>query len=750
MASPDNSVPPRPSTVPTDARWDPKETGFEWVHGGLDAEALRHGAIRSWTRAGVLHGESHYDHGRAHGKNLTFHPDGTIASEADWVGGVIMDSVFHRSAAPTTEPFAQAHPDVWSVRYYTRDGKTNYTIRYYTRDATECGPDGQPLPPRPASVSNEARWFPEIERWVDGEIARGTNLQLGRWRWWTREGVLRHEEHRDGEAGEVRTIAKFRADGSVEKRTSKDAHGGELRELYGETGKLSLRMHTDAHQRQTYAGVWLPDGSLVEETTRVFEAESLLSVVERAPGGVRRFEAKREGAALACVLFQADGETLAATGEIASAAAPATGDGGGSANTLLGTWRIFDERGALRREVDTTTFAITHTVTGRGLAAALGAALYRNDEQSFASPPQLDGIDREPWAELTGARGAEVARFPRLVRGLVAQDPLVREYALRAIHHEVLADGAVYPASARVVPYLARLLAHPQLERTQVLGLLYELALASLPEAVGARRAGGDANAARATADALDASWPAIFSQFATCTLDDRRRIFELAKLAPAAKPAILEIARKDRDATLRALATRCFVELPTFTAVDAAPLLADKDALVRATTAIAIGLHRGPDSPREAVHGLDDALRNWRDYAKRYAELPFGESHVLAQIALAAGAIRTPDARSLTHQLCAVIDEVDARSAIEFARGLLALAFGPSGGGYGRPYAKRFLEILEVLARSKAFWSQEAAACDVLESWRLPANRIAILTLATELHGTADPEAAMHARLTR
>ena len=35
MARPDNSVPPRPTGVPADARWDPKEPGFEWVQGEL-------------------------------------------------------------------------------------------------------------------------------------------------------------------------------------------------------------------------------------------------------------------------------------------------------------------------------------------------------------------------------------------------------------------------------------------------------------------------------------------------------------------------------------------------------------------------------------------------------------------------------------------------------------------------------------------------------------------------------------------
>jgi hypothetical protein len=756
MARPDNSVPPRPAAVPPEARWDPKEPGFEWVHGDVDADGRRHGAFKSWTRDGTLHGESHYDHGRVHGKNVNFHPDGTIASEADWVAGLIMDSAFHRSAAPTMEPFAQAAPGVWSVRYYTRDGKTNYTIRYFARDGSECGPDGQPLPPRPSSVSGDARWFPDIERWVDGEIERGTNAQVGRWRWWSKEGVLRHEEHRDA-AGVAALIAKYRVDGTLEKKTQKDERG-EQRELFGETGRLSLRTKLDERGRQSYAGVWLGDGTLAEETSRIFDGDSLVAVTEKGERGARRFEAKREGSALACVLYQADGRTLAAAGLLEG--------------SLLGTWRIFDERGAVRREVDTTGFGIVHEVTGRGLGARLGEALFRRDEPAFETPPQLAGIDQVAWSELVGARDVDVDRFPRLVRGLVAADPLVREYSLRAIRGEILVDRAVYPATARVVPYLAALLAHPMVERSHVLALLQELAMITVPHAPAefsaedptrprlvpdavappaTEPAEADESAAlRAVARVLDSSWPAIFAQFASAPLDDRRRIFELAKLAPAAKPAILEIARRDSDATLRACAARTFIELPTFAAADAAPLLADKDALVRATTAIALGMHRGPDAPREAVHGLDDALRGWREYAKRYAELPFADSHVLAQIALAAGAIRTPDARSLTHQLCAVLDEVDGRAALVFARGLLALAFGAEGASYERPYAKRFIEVLEALARSKAFWTHEAAACDVLERWHLPKNRIAIIAIVTELRSSADAEALMAAKLKR
>jgi hypothetical protein len=197
MARPGNCQPTRPGTVPTEARWDPgRGPGFEWKLGALDTAGRKHGPYRSWTHDGVLHAETRYEHGDIHGPSKTFHPDGTVSSEAEWVRGVIMDSVHYRSDHATSEPFPHVAPGVWSVRYYTRDGRTNYTIRYFTHHGIECGPDGRPLPARPASVSPDARWFPELERWVDGEIERGTNAQVGRWRWWTREGVLLGDELR--------------------------------------------------------------------------------------------------------------------------------------------------------------------------------------------------------------------------------------------------------------------------------------------------------------------------------------------------------------------------------------------------------------------------------------------------------------------------------------------------------------------------------------------------------------------------
>lgn len=138
MGVPANLSPDRPAAVPAEGRWEPRDG---WLVGELDERHERHGAYRMWTRDGVLHAECTFDHGSLHGMHTTYHPDGTIASQADWVRGEMQNSVFFRSAAPTPEPFPAA-PSVWSVRYYARGSNT--TVRYFLRDGTECSSDGRP------------------------------------------------------------------------------------------------------------------------------------------------------------------------------------------------------------------------------------------------------------------------------------------------------------------------------------------------------------------------------------------------------------------------------------------------------------------------------------------------------------------------------------------------------------------------------------------------------------------------------
>lgn len=734
MGNPENSPPARPRTVPDEARWDPKDPGFEWVVGALDAEGRRHGPYRLWTRDGLLHGESNYVHGKVHGKNLNFHPDGTVASEAEWVMGLILDSVFYRCDAATPEPFAHAAANVWSVRYYTRDGRTNYTIRYFLRDGTECGPDGNALPPRPANVSPDARWFPDMDRWVDGAIERGTNNQIGHWRWWSRDGVLRHEEMRDG-TGQPAMIAQYEPDGALKKKTTRNAHGEE-RDYYFEDGKLSTRYREDAKGRQIYKASWHRDGELDEECTRTFGDDALTSVVERGRGGVLRFEARREGPGLACVLYHSDGKTIAATGLIAD-------------EKLTGTWRLFDEAGALRREVDTTPFAIEQRPTAQSLAWELGHALYLCDEPAFTTPPQLAGVDDEPWADAQGCFDDHVEQFPRLLRGLASPDPMIRRYCLGAIEHEIEHQGSTYPATARVIPWLARLLAHRDVDRSALLAVIQTAGENVAPYIGDVQALDGDDPdrvAIEGTHLAVAAAWPDVFACFATATPAERRQILLLAKYAPSARADVIAIARHDADPAMRACGVDSLTALEGYDLPDVTPCLADKDPLVRAATAIAIATSKGPEAPREVVAVLREAVHGFKDIAARFAELPYTDGHVLAYLALATGSVRSPDARSLAQALCERIDEVDARSAVMYARGLLALAFGHGE----KPFAKRFVEILETVATSKQLWVFDVNAREVLDTWNLPRSQDELNQLVIQLKANPEPETWLHARMHR
>jgi antitoxin component YwqK of YwqJK toxin-antitoxin module len=733
MGNPENSPPARPRTVPEDARWDPKDPGFEWVLGRVDDEGRRHGPYRSWTRDGVLHGESNYVHGKVHGKNLNFHPDGTVASEADWVMGLILDSVFYRSDNPTTEPFAQANPNVWSVRYYTRDGKTNYTIRYFMRDGTECGPDGNALPPRPASVSPDARWFPDMDRWVDGAIERGTNNQVGSWRWWSREGVLRHEEVRDA-SGQATLISQYEPEGTLKKKTARGPHGEE-RDYYYEDGKLSTRYREDASGRQTYKASWQRDGELEEETSCTFDGDTLTSVTERGRGGVLRFEARREGPALACMLYQRDGKTMAATGLIDN-------------DKLTGNWRIFDEHGAVRREVDVTPLELTQRPTAHGLDWELGHALYKTDAPAFATPEQLSGVDDEPWAETAGCFDEHVAELPQLLRGLTSPDPLIREYCLGAIVSEIEHQGSTYPATARVIPWLARLLSHPGVEQAKLLTTLQCAGQNTAPyvDQVQDMDAGDPERfAIEGTYKAIGAAWPLIFACFGAASIEERRMILVLAKYAAEAKADIIDVARHDSDAGMRACAIDSLCSMASVDIADVAPSLGDKDPLVRAATAIALALTKGPDAPREVVAALREAVHSAdRDLPARWNELPYTDGHLLAYLSLATGSVRSADARSLAQALCERLDTVDAPSAVTYGQGLLALAFGRGE----RPFAKRFAEILAALAASKQFWVFNVNASEVLDKWHLPHSQGELAKLVAELATQSDAEAWLHAQM--
>jgi hypothetical protein len=179
------------------------------------------------------------------------------------------------------------------------------------------------------------------------------------------------------------------------------------------------------------------------------------------------------------------------------------------------------------------------------------------------------------------------------------------------------------------------------------------------------------------------------------------------------------------------------------------APVLRDPDPLVRAAAAIAIGCRKGPSAPPETVPAIAEAIRDFRALQPRFAELPYTAGHILGYLALAAGSIRSPEARALIGPLCAVIDEVDGVSATSLGQGLCALAFGRGE----RPFAPRFIDVLDALARSRQFWAFNVNAGEVLDRWNLREGigdhaRAGLAALVAELRAAPDPEAMLHARM--
>jgi hypothetical protein len=197
-----------------------------WRDCPLDGDGKRHGRSQVWTQAGVLINKCPFVRGEAHGKSVTFHPDGNIASEVIWVTGTQRDGVHFRSEVETPHSFAPDVADnVWSAQFLSRDGIVNYTQRYFDREQRAVSSEGGLLPPRPPALSEDARYMSDSEQWVLGDIRRKDGVQVGAWKWWDKLGTLVQEEERN-DAGEPIRIVRY-VDGEIASRERYESFAGE-------------------------------------------------------------------------------------------------------------------------------------------------------------------------------------------------------------------------------------------------------------------------------------------------------------------------------------------------------------------------------------------------------------------------------------------------------------------------------------------------------------------------------------------
>ena len=231
-------APKRPKGIPADAVWDVDE----WLYCDRDDKGRFQGLYRNWFADGKLKYEGTVRDNKQEGVHKTYHPDGTLFRITTWVRGAVFDDTYIKSANETEHEFPEDVPDVeniWKVEHLSRDGRSDYTTRYFDADNREIDLFGEPVPARPASVSETARyesrftiheaivpplakelgalfgkirWDEGEHGWVDGSDDRESGLRLGTWRWWRPDGTLLREEQHD-EHGVLEAAREFDARG---------------------------------------------------------------------------------------------------------------------------------------------------------------------------------------------------------------------------------------------------------------------------------------------------------------------------------------------------------------------------------------------------------------------------------------------------------------------------------------------------------------------------------------------------------
>jgi hypothetical protein len=223
MASPAAAgLPARPASVPEGATWF-GDAG-EWRDGAVDARGDKQGLHRSWRRDGTLREEVAFVDGKAEGRYRRYHPSGAVAREGSFQAGglqgtlrtIACDDAGSEPLQPCCVPL-----NAWELHTDYDRGEA-IARRWYDRHGTQILENGDPHPPRPASVPDDARFDESAALWFVGRF-NADGEPVGLWRRWSLDGALVEEEEwagrarhgvwrRYGDRGALRVEARY-ADG---------------------------------------------------------------------------------------------------------------------------------------------------------------------------------------------------------------------------------------------------------------------------------------------------------------------------------------------------------------------------------------------------------------------------------------------------------------------------------------------------------------------------------------------------------
>ncbi len=723
-------MPTRPDSVPEHAIWDANDQ--EWVVQTLDTQGRDHGQTDYYRADGRLCCTSGFEHGTLHGKNMRFHPDGSVASEGEYEHGVMTSVHHYRGDESSTESFPEVCQNVTHIfSQLSNDGKYTKATQFFGKDDVPLTSTGDPLPPRPENVPALAGY---LTQWVLGELDRSRNNQkVGTWKYWTTEGQLVCEEEISYEGVAISTVHYFE-NGSVEKSYRHHQNGKRAEWLwYHDNGQLFVDEKSDEEGNVLYKARWSDNGTLREEVKSTYDADGLVNRTEYDEGDIV-LQAKRNDKELVVTLLQGDGKTPEAMGAIVG-------------GYLVGPWKLYEEDGSVRRTIETSGLEIEANPVAEKMSWPLRTAAYQLEMKDAGKLEELAGVEGVNWEEVESAYG-DTEDFPAYLRGLVLDEPYARRYAFGQLYGEIEHQNTVYEATAQVIPFLAKLLSHPNCDRQSIVSMLYDVGSCAAPWAEEAAEwEESEQISILGTLNALDEAWPSIWALMPTADAELRQQIVLLGQFPSDAQgvvqKALLDFVVSDETDELRACAVNALAHRNGATPSTLVPVFADTSPLIRTTAAIACGLCFGPENPPEIHKALQDSLEQWESIADRYRVLPFVEGHVLALLALSAACTANSDVRAtMLEPLRDLLEEVDAISATTFGRGLLSLTFGRCE----KPFAPSFVDTIETLAKSKQFFDFNVNAHEMLDKWALPTEPEDLLELVATLRQQEDPEEFLHA----
>jgi hypothetical protein len=130
--------------------------------------------------------------------------------------------------------------------------------------------------------------------------------------------------------------------------------------------------------------------------------------------------------------------------------------------------------------------------------------------ESAPDPPWLQGLSAVDWSAVGHAHGP-ATDVPALLRAAVSDAPEHREFAFELLAETIWHQGAVYPATAQVVPFLYRLLEADETPDKQEVALLLTTIAGCQLATITDGQTGADEDLAatrRAVAGRLDLLYP--------------------------------------------------------------------------------------------------------------------------------------------------------------------------------------------------------------------------------------------------